>query len=128
MAKYTGPACKLCRREGEKIIPQGRALLYSQMCIRAPWNFAPGQHGRPAVVVDVVARVASRIMPSSLRAKQKSRRIYGIYEAQFRRYYGKALKARGITGLMLLQILNPAWIMWSSVWALHPAAPRHACW
>jgi len=60
----------------------------------------------PADVVDAGGPGRESDYAKQLRAKQKARRIYGIYEAQFRRYYGKALKARGITGLMLLQILE----------------------
>lgn len=103
MAKYLGPACKLCRREGEKLFLKGERC-YSPKCAFERRGFAPGQHGRTS------GRSASLMRASDyarqLRAKQKARRIYGVYERQFRRYYERALRARGITGLVLLQILE----------------------
>jgi small subunit ribosomal protein S4 len=104
MAKNTGPACKLCRREGEKLFLKGERC-FSPKCAYDRRNFAPGQHGRSG------GRSRSATGRESdyakqLRAKQKARRVYGVYERQFRRYYGKALKARGVTGLVLLQTLE----------------------
>ncbi len=104
MAKNTGPACKLCRREGEKLFLKGERC-FSPKCAFERRSFAPGQHGRSG------GRSASATGRESdyarqLRAKQKARRVYGVYERQFRRYYGKALKARGVTGLVLLQTLE----------------------
>jgi small subunit ribosomal protein S4 len=105
MAKYTGPACKLCRREGEKLFLKGERC-YTPKCAFDRRGFAPGQHGRSGGRGARGGQGRESDYAKQLRAKQKARRIYGIYEAQFRRYYGKALKARGITGLMLLQILE----------------------
>ena len=111
MAKYTGPACKLCRREGEKLFLKGERC-YSPKCAFERRGFAPGQHGRSGGQGGRGGRGGRGASgresdyAKQLRAKQKARRIYGVYERQFRRYYGKALKARGITGLMLLQILE----------------------
>jgi small subunit ribosomal protein S4 len=105
MAKYTGPVCKLCRRENEKLMLKGERC-YSPKCAFERRNFAPGQHGRSGGRSMRGGQGRESDYGKQLRAKQKARRIYGIYEAQFRRYYGKALKARGITGLMLLQILE----------------------
>jgi small subunit ribosomal protein S4 len=107
MAKYTGPACKLCRREGEKLFLKGERC-YSPKCAFERRGFVPGQHGRSGGRSGGGRGGAGRESDyaKQLRAKQKARRIYGVYERQFRRYYGKALKARGITGLMLLQILE----------------------
>jgi len=107
MAKYTGPACKLCRRENEKLFLKGERC-YSPKCSFDRRSYAPGQHGRsggrPGGRGGAPGRESD--YAKQLRAKQKARRVYGVYEAQFRRYYAKALKARGITGLMLLQILE----------------------
>jgi small subunit ribosomal protein S4 len=108
MAKNTGPACKLCRRESEKLFLKGERC-FSPKCAFERRGFAPGQHG-PTGSRGSRGRRGGTGRESDyakqLRAKQKARRVYGIYERQFRRYYGKALKARGITGLMLLQILE----------------------
>ena len=105
MAKYTGPACKLCRRENEKLFLKGERC-FTPKCAFERRGFAPGQHGRTGGRSGRGGQGRESDYAKQLRAKQKARRIYGIYEAQFRRYYGKALKARGITGLMLLQILE----------------------
>ena len=103
MAKYTGPACKLCRREGEKMFLKG-ARCYSPKCAFERRGFAPGQHGR-------MAKAGGRsdsesVYARQLRAKQKARRTYGILERQFRRYFGVARRLRGMTGLNLLQTLE----------------------
>ena len=105
MAKYIGPACKLCRREGEKLFLKGERC-FTPKCAFERRGFAPGQHGRTGGRGGRGGQSRESDYAKQLRAKQKARRIYGVYEAQFRRYYGKAIKARGITGLMLLQILE----------------------
>jgi small subunit ribosomal protein S4 len=105
MAKYTGPACKLCRRENEKLFLKGERC-FTPKCAFERRGFPPGQHGRTGGRGARGGQGRVSDYSKQLRAKQKARRVYGIYEAQFRRYYGKALKARGITGLMLLQILE----------------------
>ena len=111
MAKYTGPACKLCRREGEKLFLKGERC-FTPKCAFERRGFAPGQHGRAGGQGGQGAHGRrggsgrESDYAKQLRAKQKARRIYGIYERQFRRYYGTASKTRGITGLMLLQILE----------------------
>jgi small subunit ribosomal protein S4 len=108
MAKNTGPACKLCRREGEKLFLKGQRC-FTPKCAFERRSFVPGQHGPSGSRGNRSGRGGTgRVSDYSkqLRAKQKARRVYGIYERQFRRYYSKALKARGITGLMLLQILE----------------------
>ena len=101
MAKYIGPSCKLCRREGEKLFLKGERC-FSPKCAFDRRGFAPGQHGRTG------SRGGDRASDYArqLRAKQKARREYGMYERQFRRYYGVALHRRGLTGLNLLQILE----------------------
>ena len=101
MAKYTGPACKLCRREGDKLFLKGARCL-SEKCAFDRRAFAPGAHGKEAQF----KRQRLSDYARQLREKQKARRVYGILEAQFRRYYSEALKKRGMTGLNLLQLLE----------------------
>jgi small subunit ribosomal protein S4 len=101
MSKYLGPVCKLCRREGEKLFLKGERC-FTPKCAFERRGFAPGQHGRSSQGRSDRQSDYSR----QLRAKQKARRVYGILERQFRRYYGVALKRRGLTGLNLLQTLE----------------------
>jgi len=105
MAKNTGPACKLCRREGEKLFLKGERCFTSK-CAFERRSFVPGQHGPTGSRGSRGGTGRQSDYSKQLRAKQKARRVYGVYERQFRRYYGHALQARGITGLMLLQILE----------------------
>lgn len=105
MAKNTGPACKLCRREAEKLFLKGERC-YSPKCAFERRSFIPGQHGPTGSRGTRGGTGRASDYSKQLRAKQKARRIYGIYERQFRRYYGDAAKVRGVTGLMLLQILE----------------------
>ena len=101
MGKYRGPVCKLCRREGEKLFLKG-ARCFSAKCSIDRRSYPPGQHGRNAQF----RRRRESDFGRQLRAKQKARRIYGVMERQFRRYYDEALQRRGLTGLNLLQILE----------------------
>lgn len=101
MARYTGPVCKLCRREGEKLFLKG-SRCFSPKCAFENRGFAPGMHGRTNAGRNERASDYSR----QLRAKQKARRVYGILERQFRRYFGEAQSKRGLTGLNLLQTLE----------------------
>jgi small subunit ribosomal protein S4 len=101
MAKYRGPVCKLCRREGEKLFLKGERC-YTPKCAFERRGYPPGQHGRSFQF----RRRRESDYSRQLRAKQKARRIYGIYERQFRRYYEVSLQRRGLTGLNLLQILE----------------------
>ena len=107
MAKTTGPVCKLCRREGEKLYLKGERC-FTPKCSVEKRTYAPGQHGKTAGRGG--GRGGSRTGQSDfarqLRAKQKARRVYGVFERQFRRYYETALGRRGLTGLNLLQILE----------------------
>ncbi len=106
MAKNIGPACKLCRREGEKLFLKGERC-FSPKCAFERRAFAPGQHGPTGSRGNRRGGTGRESdYAKQLRAKQKARRIYGVFERQFRRYYGLAQHARGITGLMLLQILE----------------------
>src|SRR6202044_2857030 len=98
MARYTGPVCRLCRREGTKLFLKGTECL-SDRCPLEKRNFAPGQHGqsRKAKIVGYGLQ---------LREKQKAKRIYFTLETQFRAYYEKANKATGVTGELLIQQLE----------------------
>lgn len=97
MARYTGPACKLCRREGMKLYLKGERC-YTGKCAIDRRGYAPGQHGQARRKVSEYAL--------HLREKQKARRVYGVLERQFRRYIGMAERARGVTGEALLQTLE----------------------
>ncbi len=106
MAKYLGPVCKLCRREGEKLFLKGERC-FSPKCAFEKRDFAPGQHGRMASRGGRSSRTGRESdFALQLRAKQRARRVYGVLERQFRRYYETALQRRGLTGLNLLQILE----------------------
>ena len=98
MARYIGPVCRLCRREGMKLFLKGERC-HSEKCAIEKRNFIPGQHGQ--------AR-AKKIVGYGLqlREKQKVRRIYGILERQFRNTYEKAAHAKGITGELLMSALE----------------------
>lgn len=104
MAKSLSPVCKLCRREGEKLYLKGERC-FTPKCSFEKRSFAPGQHGRTAGRSRMGTGRASDFA-RQLRAKQKARRIYGVLERQFRRYYDTAITRRGLTGLNLLQILE----------------------
>ncbi len=101
MAKYRGPVCKLCRREGEKLFLKG-GRCFTPKCAFERRGYAPGQHGKSSQF----RRKRDSDYSRQLRAKQKARRVYGILERQFRRYYEVSLQRRGLTGLNLLQILE----------------------
>ncbi len=101
MGRYIGPVCKLCRREGEKLYLKGERC-YTPKCSFEKRGFAPGQHGRGRQ--GRVERESD--YARQLRAKQKARRVYGVFERQFRRYFGVAINRKGLTGLNLLQTLE----------------------
>jgi small subunit ribosomal protein S4 len=105
MAKSLSPVCKLCRREGEKLYLKGERC-FSPKCAFEKRSFAPGQHGRTTGGGKGPATGRASDFARQLRAKQKARRIYGVLERQFRRYYDTAITRRGLTGLNLLQILE----------------------
>jgi len=98
MARYTGPVCRLCRREKMKLFLKG-SKCDSMKCPIERRPYPPGQHGRGRV------RNASEYQ-GQLREKQKARRIYGILEKQFYRYYEEAVRQSGITGENLLRLLE----------------------
>ncbi|MFZ6027319.1 MAG: 30S ribosomal protein S4 [Chloroflexota bacterium] len=101
MAKYNGPVCRLCRREGEKLFLKG-SRCYSPKCSVERRAYAPGQHGKSSQF----SRKRESDYQRQLRAKQKARRIYGMLERQFHRFYAASLKRRGMTGLNLLQLIE----------------------
>ena len=98
MARYIGPVCRLCRREGMKLFLKGERC-YTEKCAIEKRNFAPGQHGKTRK-----SKMAGYGV--QLREKQKVKRIYGVLEDQFRRYFETADRQRGITGETLLQLLE----------------------
>ena len=97
MARYTGAVCRQCRREGKKLFLKGERC-YSDKCALARRAYAPGQHGQ--------GRKKSSEYGLQLRAKQMTKRYYGVLESQFRKYYGLAEKKEGKTGEALLAILE----------------------
>jgi len=101
MSRYTGPVCKLCRREGEKLFLKGQRC-FTPKCAFERRGYPPGEHGREAQFRRRRVSDYSR----QLREKQKTRRVYGVTERQFRRYYRHALQTRGLTGSNLLMILE----------------------
>ncbi|MEN8097499.1 MAG: 30S ribosomal protein S4 [Chloroflexota bacterium] len=101
MARYTGPTCKLCRREGEKLFLKGTRCT-TPKCALERREYPPGEHGRDARFRR--RRVSDYSL--QLREKQKARRIYGVLERQFRRYYNLAQRRPGLTGVNLLKLLE----------------------
>jgi small subunit ribosomal protein S4 len=98
LARYRGPVCRLCRREGMKLFLKGERC-HTEKCAIEKRNFVPGQHGK-----DRKAKIVGYGL--QLREKQKVRRIYGVLEAQFRNTFAKAVKMKGITGENLLSTLE----------------------
>lgn len=101
MARYMGPACRLCRREGEKLFLKAERC-FTPKCAFDRRSYAPGEHGR----TQTAHGSRESDYAKQLRAKQKTRRVYGVLERQFRRYFGIANKLRGQPGLNLLQTLE----------------------
>jgi small subunit ribosomal protein S4 len=101
MARSTEPACKICRREGEKLFLKGERC-YTPKCAIERRAYPPGEHGYE----QQFRRKRPTAYGTQLREKQKVRRIYGVFEKQFRRYYREALRRPGITGTNLLVILE----------------------
>ena len=99
MARYTGPVCRMCRRDGTKLFLKG-AKCFTEKCPVEKRNFPPGQHGQSKKQKKVVG------YGLQLREKQKAKRIYFTLETQFRAYYQKASIKTGVTGELLLQQLE----------------------
>jgi small subunit ribosomal protein S4 len=98
MARYTDAVCRLCRRQGEKLFLKGTRCS-TEKCAVGRRAFAPGQHGEGR-------RQKLSNYGLQLREKQKVKRIYGVLEKQFRRYFQTASKTKGVTGKVLLQLLE----------------------
>lgn len=97
MSRITGPKCKLCRREKVKLFLKGDRC-YSSRCALEKRNYAPGQHGKKPVKLSEYGL--------RLREKQKAKRIYGMNESQFRRFFSIAARKPGVTGEYLLKLLE----------------------
>ncbi len=97
MARYTGPSCRLCRREGEKLFLKG-TRCHTEKCGVERRKYPPGQHGQ--------SRGKLSDYGMQLREKQKVRRMYWIMEDQFRQYFHKASRMKGVTGEILLQLME----------------------
>jgi len=97
MARYIGPVCRLCRREGTKLFLKGDRC-YTDKCAFDRRPYPPGQHGQ--------RRMKFTECGIRLREKQKGARIYGVFEKQFRRYFSKADRTKGVTGENLLGLLE----------------------
>jgi len=98
MARYTGPSCRQCRREGQKLFLKGERC-YSGKCALEKRAYAPGQHGQGR-------KGKQSNYGLQLREKQKAKRFYGLLETQFRNYFDKASKIKGVTGETLLALLE----------------------
>ncbi|MBI4313920.1 MAG: 30S ribosomal protein S4 [Candidatus Omnitrophica bacterium] len=97
MARYAGPACRVCRRQGIKLFLKGTKCT-TDKCVFNKRGFPPGQHGK--------SRIKMSDYGLRLREKQKVKHIYGIFERQFRRYFDIASRSRGVTGEKLLELLE----------------------
>ncbi|MBI4914715.1 MAG: 30S ribosomal protein S4 [Acidobacteria bacterium] len=97
MARYTGAVCRLCRREGMKLFLKGERC-FKEKCAVERRAYAPGQHGK--------RRNKMQPYGQQLREKQRVRRVYGVLEAQFRRYFAEASRQKGVTGENLLRLLE----------------------
>ena len=97
MARYIGSSCRLCRREGEKLFLKG-TRCYTDKCAVLKREYAPGEHGS--------RRKKLSNFGLQLREKQKVKRIYGLVEKQFRSYFAKSARSKGVTGEILLQYLE----------------------
>ena len=97
MARYKDEQCRICRREGQKLFLKG-SRCYSDKCSVTRRNYAPGQHGQKRTKLSEYG--------TQLREKQKTRSFYGVGEKQFRKYFEMASSKKGITGTVLLQILE----------------------
>ncbi len=98
MAVYHDARCRLCRREGMKLFLKG-SRCFSDKCAFERRGYAPGEHGKSR-------RIKETNYGQQLREKQKARRIYGLLERQFRHTFAKASVAKGVTGEVLLQMLE----------------------
>jgi len=98
MARYTASSCRVCRREGIKLFLKGHRC-YTDKCAFDKRSYAPGQHGKGY-------RVKLSNYGLQLREKQKVKKVYGILERQFRKYFQTAARSKGVTGAKLLELLE----------------------
>src|SRR5213596_2921135 len=98
MARYRDAKCRLCRREGMKLFLKG-TRCFTDKCAIERRGYAPGEHGKSR-------RIKETNYGQQLREKQKARRIYGVLERQFRHFFSKASESKGVTGDVLLQMLE----------------------
>ena len=115
MARYIGPVCRLCRREGMKLFLKGERC-HTEKCAIEKRNFAPGQHGK-----DRKPKIVGYGL--QLREKQKARRYYGLLEGQFRNLFEKAAVPKASPATTCSTRWNAAWTTSSTAWASAPAAP-----
>jgi len=108
LSRYTGPVCKICRREGMKLFEKGEKC-YTEKCGVEKRNYPPGVH------VEVRRKVTEYGI--RLREKQKVKRMYGLSENQFKRCFAMAEKVKGVTGTNLLVFLKDDWTTWYTAWA-----------
>jgi hypothetical protein len=113
-----GPKAKLSRREGTDLFLKSARRSIGD---KAKFDSKPGQHGRTSG-----ARTSD--FGLQLREKQKVKRMYGVMEKQFRRYFEEADRRKGNTGANLLACWKPVWTMWCTVWVLARPAPKHVNW
>lgn len=97
MARYTGPVCRICRRENQKLFLKGERCL-TEKCAFERRSYPPGQHGH--------GRIKFSEYALQLREKQKLKRLYGLAERQFRAYFDRAERMKGVTGTQLLSLLE----------------------
>ncbi len=98
MARYTGSKCRLCRREGMKLFLKGDRCMSSKCAVERR-QYPPGEHGQRM-------RIRRTEYGLQLREKQKVKRVYGVFEKQFRKYFDRASRQHGVTGENLLRILE----------------------
>src|SRR5881396_1735229 len=118
MARYTGPACKLCRREGTKLFLKGTRCL-TEKCAVERRAYAPGQHGQSSGRRRKASEYARQ-----LREKQKVKRIYGLSERQFRNIFDRVLKEPESRARRCSWRSSPGWTTWCIAWASRCRASR----
>jgi len=120
MAKYSGPVCRLCRREDTKLFLKGDRC-YTDKCGYERRAYAPGQHGQ-------ARRRKLSNYGSQLREKQKLKRMYGLAEKQFRGYYHKAIRMKGVRARTCCNCSSAALTRGCTAWASPPTTRRRASW
>jgi small subunit ribosomal protein S4 len=118
VARYIGPKAKLSRREGTDLFLKSARRSIAD---KAKFDTKPGQHGR-------TSGQRTSDYGLQLREKQKVKRMYGVLEKQFRRYFAEADRRRGNTGANLLSLLESRWTTWCTAWASARPALKHVSW